>query len=58
MRDAKTSLALYSVSPDVDGAKIVQQMGTRFNEAIVRVLATAREPLTTNLQFVASMLQD
>src|SRR5437868_10323213 len=27
MRDAKTSVALYSVSSDVDGAKIVQQMG-------------------------------
>ena len=57
MRDAKTSVALYSVSSDVDGAKIVQQMGTRFNEAIVRMLATAREPLTTDPQLVASMLE-
>jgi AcrR family transcriptional regulator len=41
MREAKTSVALYSVSSDVDGAKIVQQMGIRSNKAIVRMLATA-----------------
>lgn len=57
MRDAKTSIALYSVSSDVDGAKIVQQMGTRFNKAIVRMLSTACEPLMTDPQLVASMLQ-
>jgi AcrR family transcriptional regulator len=58
MRKAKTSVALYSVSSDVDGAKIVQQMGTRFNKAIVRMLATASNPLTSEPQLVASMLQD
>ena len=57
MRNAKTSVALYSVSSDVDGAKIVQQMAIRFNEAIVRMLGTARELLTTNPQLVASLLQ-
>jgi AcrR family transcriptional regulator len=57
MRDAKTSVALYSVSSDVDGAKIVQQMGTRFNKAVVGMLKTAAEPLTTDPQLVASMLQ-
>lgn len=57
MRDAKTSVALYSVSSDVDGAKIVQHMGTRFQEALVQMLATAREPLATDPQLVASMLQ-
>jgi AcrR family transcriptional regulator len=57
MRDAKTSAALYSVSSDVDGAKIVQQMGTRFNKAIVRMLTTSCEPLTTDPQLVASMIQ-
>jgi AcrR family transcriptional regulator len=57
MRDAKTSVALYSVSSDVDGAKIAQQMGTRFNKAIVRMLATASEPLTTDPELVAFMLQ-
>jgi AcrR family transcriptional regulator len=57
MRDAKTSVALYSVSSDVDGAKIVQQMSVRIHKAIVQVLATAREPLTTDPQLVASVLQ-
>jgi AcrR family transcriptional regulator len=57
MRDAKTSVALYSVSSDVDGAKIAQQMGVRSNKAIVGMLATARETLTRDPQLVASMLQ-
>jgi AcrR family transcriptional regulator len=57
MRDAKTSVALYSVSSDVDGAKIAQQMGTRFNSAIVQMLTTSCEPLTADPQLVASMLQ-
>jgi AcrR family transcriptional regulator len=57
MKDAKTSVALYSVSSDVDGARIVQQMGVRTNKAIVNMLATAREPLTTDSQLVASVLQ-
>jgi AcrR family transcriptional regulator len=57
VRDAKTSVALYSVSSDVDGAKIVQQMRTRSNKAIVRMLATASDPLTTDPQLVAVMLQ-
>ena len=57
MRDAKASVALYSVSSDVDGAKMAQQMGTRANKAIVGMLASAREPLTTDPELVASMLQ-
>jgi AcrR family transcriptional regulator len=57
MRDAKTSVALYSVSSDVDGVKIVQQMQTRADKAIVKMLATACEPLTADPQIVASMLQ-
>jgi AcrR family transcriptional regulator len=57
MRDAKASVALYSVSSDVDGAKIVQQLGVRSNKAIVGMLATACEPLTKDPQLVASMLQ-
>jgi AcrR family transcriptional regulator len=57
MRDPKTSVALYSVSPDVDGAKIVTQMGVRSNQAIVEMLATGREPLTKDPQLVASLLQ-
>jgi hypothetical protein len=57
MRNAETSVALYSVSSDVDGAKIAQQMGVRANKAIVGMLSTASEPLTKDPQLVASMLQ-
>ena len=57
MRDVKTSAALYAVSSDVDGAKIAQQMGIRTNKAIVAMLKTARERLSTDPQLVASMLQ-
>jgi AcrR family transcriptional regulator len=57
MRDAKTSVALYSVSSDVDGARIAQQKGTRSTQAIAEMLATACEPLRTDPQLVASMLQ-
>jgi len=57
MRDAKTSVALYSVSSDVDGARMAQQMWVRSNQAIAGMLATAREPLTKDPQLVASMLQ-
>ena len=57
MRNAKTSAALYAVSDDVDGAKIVQQMGSQSNKAIVELLKSAREPLATDPRVVASMLQ-
>jgi AcrR family transcriptional regulator len=57
MRDAQTSVALYAVSSDVDGAKIAQEMGIRFNKAVVGMLKTAREQLMADPQLVASMLQ-
>jgi AcrR family transcriptional regulator len=57
MRDAKTSVALYSVSSDVDGARIVQEMGTKSNKMIVAMLKTSRDPLSTDPQLVASILQ-
>lgn len=57
MRDARMSVALYSISSDVDGTKIVQEMGVRSNKAIVGMLATSCEPLGTDPQLLASMLQ-
>jgi hypothetical protein len=51
------SVALYAVSSDVDGAKIVQETGIKSNKAVVGMLKTAREQLTTDPQLVASMLQ-
>jgi Tetracyclin repressor-like, C-terminal domain len=46
MRDAKASVALYSVSSDVDWAKMARQMAIRSHKAIAGMLATASEPLT------------
>ncbi len=56
MRAANTSVALYAVSSDVDGAKIVQEIGIRSNKAVVGMLKTAPEPFT-DPELVASMLQ-
>ncbi len=57
MKDAKTSVALYSVSSDVNGAKIARQMGTRLHRAIIRMLASSSEPLATDPDMAAFMLQ-
>ncbi len=58
MKDVKASVALYSVSSDIDGAKIVQDTRIKSNRAVAGMLKTAREQLTTDPQLVASMLQD
>jgi AcrR family transcriptional regulator len=57
MRDAKTSVALYSVSSDVDGLKIAQQMQLHANKSVVGMLATTCDTLTKDPQLVASMVQ-
>jgi hypothetical protein len=57
MKDGKTSVALYSVSSDVDGMKIAQQMTARLHRAIVRMLGSTCEPLATDPEIVASMLE-
>jgi AcrR family transcriptional regulator len=57
MREPQSSVALYSVSADVDGAKIVKQMVARMNQAMVAMLASARPPLTKDPQVIASILQ-
>jgi AcrR family transcriptional regulator len=57
MRDAKKSVALYSVSSDVDGAKVVQHNGARGNKAIVEMFASAKPPLAKDVQLVATMVQ-
>jgi len=57
MRRAKASVALYSLSSDVDAAKIVRQMGVRSRKAIVEMLTTACEPLTKDPELIASMLE-
>ena len=57
MRDVETSVALYAISADVDGAKMVRQVGIRNHKAISEMLQTAGEPLTADAQLVASMMQ-
>jgi AcrR family transcriptional regulator len=57
MNDGKTSVALYAVSADVDGARIVREISLRSNQVIVAMLASAKEPLTKDPHLVASMLQ-
>lgn len=57
MKDAKASVALYAVSSDVDGARIAREMSRKANRAIVTMLATAKDELTTDPELVASMLQ-
>ena len=57
IRDAKASVTLYAVSSDVDGAKIVQQMAARSNNAVVAMLASVCEPVIRDPQPMASMLQ-
>ena len=57
MKDPKTSVALYSVSSDVDGAKIALNVGERSTKAVIAMLASAREPLNKDLQLITWMLQ-
>ena len=57
MRDPKKSRALYAVSSDVEGAKIASGAVTRVNNAIVGLLQSAPEVLTTDLQLMATVLQ-
>jgi AcrR family transcriptional regulator len=57
MRDPKTSVALYSVSADVDGAKIARQTTQRSNRAIVEMLMTADQSLRKSPEVIAEMLQ-
>jgi AcrR family transcriptional regulator len=57
MRDPKISAALYSVSSDVDGWRIAQQMSKRTLKELVALFETAPETLTKEPELIASMLQ-
>jgi AcrR family transcriptional regulator len=57
MVDGRESVALYSVSADVDGARVVREFGVRWHAAIVAMLRSAREPLTVEPAVVAEILQ-
>ena len=57
MRDPKKSRALYAVSSDVEGAKIVASTAVQVNEAIAGLLLSAPEVLSKDLQLMATVLQ-
>jgi AcrR family transcriptional regulator len=57
LKDVKTSVALYSVSSDIDAAKLVRQTGRRSNRAIAAMLATSTEPLRSEPRLVAEIFQ-
>jgi AcrR family transcriptional regulator len=57
MKDVKTSTALYFASSDMDGVKIARRNAVRMNQAIVAMLETSSEGLSTNPELVASMVQ-
>ncbi len=54
MQNVKASAALYAVSSDVDGAAIAKAAGQRSRQAIIKLFATAREPLTKDPEVIAN----
>jgi AcrR family transcriptional regulator len=57
MKEPKVSLALYSVSSDVDGVRIVEELRIRTTKALTSVLATAPERLAIDLELAGFMVQ-
>ena len=57
MRDSRKSRALYALSSDVEGARFVADAETRVNDAIVELLQSALELLTTDPQLIAAGLR-
>lgn len=57
LRDARTSVALYTVSSDVDGARIAQETGLQSARAMVAMLESAPELTGRDLELTAMVLQ-
>jgi AcrR family transcriptional regulator len=57
MRAPQTSVALYEVSSDLDGAKITKRVGARTNAIISKMLASTCDPLQKDPQIIATILQ-
>ena len=57
MRDRQKSRALYAVSSDREGAKVAARGAAHVNAAIVELLQSAPEALTTDLGLMATVLQ-
>jgi AcrR family transcriptional regulator len=57
MKHIKSSVALYSVSSDVDGARIVKKNRPRFQKAILDMFASSTDTLNKDPELIAAMLQ-
>jgi AcrR family transcriptional regulator len=57
MKDPKASVALYSVSSDVDGVRIAREASLKALHSIAAMLATSSDELSTDSEIVAAMLQ-
>jgi len=57
MKNPKTSVALYSVSSDLDGVKVVRQVAARSEKAIVAMLESTCDSLIKDARLVSLMLQ-
>jgi AcrR family transcriptional regulator len=56
MRNAKASVAMYSISADVDGMKIARQIGLHSGKIVAAMFATTSDPPLSDPALVASML--
>lgn len=56
MRDLQASVALYSVSSDVDGWRIAQEVSQQLHHSVGQMLSTASEPLQKDTQLITSMI--
>jgi AcrR family transcriptional regulator len=57
MKHVKSSVALYSVSSDVDGARIVKKNRPRFQKAVLDMFASSNDKLSKDPELVAAMIQ-
>ena len=57
MRNPKTSVALYAVSSDLDGARIANEMHARLNKEMAALFASTCDPLHHEPHTMATMLQ-
>jgi len=56
MKHPRTSVAMYSVSADVDGAKIARQTGLYSGKTVASMLASSSDALLTDPTLAATML--
>jgi len=56
MRNAKASVAMYSISADVDGMKIARQIGLHSGKTVAAMLATSSDPPLADPGLAAAML--